>query len=288
VGAATPTWKRWRNSISAAHSVIVSYENSVHGIAHSNGVVNAAVCTDCHGSHDLHRSTNPQSKLYWQNIPATCGKCHDNVRQTYIRSIHGKAVAQGMRDAPVCTIATANTRSGGETGIVPGFAGQHSRDVRPMPCRATHRHAIPAAAECVHHLYPKLSRSGLAGRQPDRGQLRVLSRRPRHPARHDPLSTINPNNLPQTCGKCHPGIGTRLSAEFFRIHAPPGAAEGKPWIVNFISRLYIALIALTIGGMAMFVAGLPAQDTRPHSRRESRRGRGTAVDRSWRASSISC
>ena len=65
----------------------------------------------------------------------------------------------------------------------------------------------------------------------------------------DARSTINTNNLPQTCGKCHPGIGTRLSAEFFRIHAPPGAAEGKPWIVNFISRLYVVLIVATIGGM---------------------------------------
>ena len=58
----------------------------------------------------------------------------------------------------------------------------------------------------------------------------------------DSRSTINPQNLPETCGKCHPGIGTRLSAEFFRIHAPLGAAEGKPWIVNFISWFYIALI----------------------------------------------
>ena len=68
----------------------------------------------------------------------------------------------------------------------------------------------------------------------------------------DPRSTINPQNLPTTCGKCHPGIGTRLGAEFFRIHAPPGAAEGKPWIVNFITWLYIALIVMTIGGMGTF------------------------------------
>ena len=41
----------------------------------------------------------------------------------------------------------------------------------------------------------------------------------------DPLSTVNPSELPQTCGKCHPGIGTRLGAEFFKVHAPAGRAR---------------------------------------------------------------
>jgi cytochrome b subunit of formate dehydrogenase len=85
------------------------------------------------------------------------------------------------------------------------------------------------------------------------------------PAR-DARSTINTNNLPQTCGKCHPGIGTRLSAEFFKIHAPPGAAEGKPWIVNFISRLYVVLIVVTIGGMATFNLLDYLRKTRTHVR----------------------
>jgi cytochrome b subunit of formate dehydrogenase len=65
----------------------------------------------------------------------------------------------------------------------------------------------------------------------------------------DPQSPVNKLNLPRTCGKCHPNIGTRLAETDFRIHAPPGAADGKPWIVNFIARAYIALIILIIGGM---------------------------------------
>jgi cytochrome b subunit of formate dehydrogenase len=82
----------------------------------------------------------------------------------------------------------------------------------------------------------------------------------------NPLSTINPKNLPQTCGKCHPGIGTRLSAEFFRIHAPPGPAEGKPWLVNFVSRIYIFLIVAVIGGMLVHNAADYLRKTREHVR----------------------
>jgi len=56
-------------------SPIMSYDKSVHGIALlEKKQMNAAVCTDCHGSHDLHKSTNPASKLNWQNTPSTCGK----------------------------------------------------------------------------------------------------------------------------------------------------------------------------------------------------------------------
>ena len=70
----------------------------------------------------------------------------------------------------------------------------------------------------------------------------------------DPMSSVNPRELPQTCGRCHPGIGTRLAAEFFKIHAPKGPREDKPWVVNLVSIAYIALIVATIGGMWLFVA----------------------------------
>ncbi len=231
-------------------AVIVSYDKSVHGLAHSNGVANAAVCSDCHGTHDLHRSTNPESKLYWQTIPATCGKCHDNVRQTYSRSIHGKAVAQGLRDAPVCTDchgehtiqAVKLAASRVSPANIPETCGQ---------CHAAQR--IVTQYQLPPNVFTTYIQSfhGLALQG---GNLTAANCASCHGV-HDILpgsdarSMINTNNLPQTCGKCHPGIGTRLSAEFFRIHAPPGAAEGKPWIVNFISRLYVVLIVATIGGM---------------------------------------
>jgi hypothetical protein len=42
-------------------AVVVTYDKGVHGLAHSNGVVNAAVCTDCHGNHRL-----PQRRCKWK------------------------------------------------------------------------------------------------------------------------------------------------------------------------------------------------------------------------------
>ena len=231
-------------------AVVVSYDKSVHGLAHSNGVANAAVCSDCHGTHDLHRSTNPQSKLYWQTIPATCGKCHDNVRQTYSRSIHGTAVAQGVRDAPVCTdchgehtiqaVKLASSRV--SPANIPETCGQCHAAQRIVTQYRLPPNVFATYIQSFHGLALQGGNLTAANCASCHGVHDIL------PA-SDPLSTINTNNLPETCGKCHPGIGTRLSAEFFRIHAPPGAGEGKPWIVNFISRLYIVIIVATIGGM---------------------------------------
>jgi len=237
------------------HAVVVTYENSVHGIAHSNGVINAAVCTDCHGSHNLHRSTNPQSKLYWQNIPSTCGKCHENVLQTYSRSVHGTAVAQGIRDAPVCTdchgehtiAAVKLAASRVSPANIPETCGQCHAAQRIVTQYRLPPNVFTTYIQSFHGLALQGGNLTAANCASCHGVHDIL------PA-SDPLSTINTNNLPQTCGKCHPGIGTRLSAEFFKIHAPPGAAEGKPWIVNFVSWFYIILITLTIGGMGLFVA----------------------------------
>jgi len=209
-------------------SPIVSYEKSVHGLALlEKKEMNAAVCTDCHGSHDLHKSTNPVSKLYWQHVPDTCGKCHENVEQTYMRSVHGSAVKRGARDAPVCTdchgehtiAAVKLATSRVAPANIPETCGQ---------CHAAQR--IVAQYQLPPNVFTTYVQSfhGLAMQG---GNVTAASCASCHGVHDilpssDPRSTINPQNLPQTCGKCHPGIGTRLGKEFFRIHAPPGAAPG--------------------------------------------------------------
>lgn len=235
---------------------VASYETSVHGIALlTKQAQTAAVCTDCHGSHDLHRSTNPASKLYWRNVPVTCGKCHENVERTYIHSVHGKALTEGVRDTPVCTDCH------GEHAIsavkMPG--SRVSPENVPETCAQCHaarrivtQYKLPpdvmsTYTQSFHGLALKGGNPTVANCASCHGVHDILPS-------SDPLSSVNPQDLPQTCGKCHPGIGTRLAAEFFKVHAPPGRHDDKPWIVNFVSLVYIIIIIATIGGMALFVA----------------------------------
>ena len=237
------------------HNPGLSFEKSVHGIALlEKGEMNAANCADCHGSHDLHRSTNPSSKLNWKNVPSTCGKCHENVDQTYLRSVHGKAVKAGVRDAPVCTdchgehsitaVKLANSRV--SSANIPETCNQCHAAQRIVTQYRLPPNVSATYAQSFHGLELKGGSPTAANCASCHGVHDILPS-------SDSRSTINPANLPQTCGKCHPGIGDRMSADFFRVHAPPGAAEGKPWLVNLVSWAYIALILLTIGGMAGFI-----------------------------------
>jgi len=81
--------------------------DSVHAAAQASGIRQAAVCTDCHGSHDVHQWTNtithkllPAARL---NIPTTCAKCHNAIYQKYQTSVHGAALTEESNtDVPTC------------------------------------------------------------------------------------------------------------------------------------------------------------------------------------------
>ena len=81
----------------------LSYQESVHGKAIAAGSDGAAVCTDCHGAHEILAAGDARSSIFKFNVPATCAKCHKNVEKEFSESIHGEAMARGNWLAPVCT-----------------------------------------------------------------------------------------------------------------------------------------------------------------------------------------
>ena len=82
---------------------LLNFEKSVHGAAIMKGKSGAAGCVDCHGVHDLTKTTNPNSRINHKNVPNVCGKCHVSIAQEYKSSIHGVALAKGSVDVPACT-----------------------------------------------------------------------------------------------------------------------------------------------------------------------------------------
>ena len=82
-------------------SVYPLYMDSIHGFALSKeGLLVAANCQSCHGSHHILSHNNPLSPTYKTNIPKTCGSCHAKINADYEEGIHGKAVAAGDLKAP--------------------------------------------------------------------------------------------------------------------------------------------------------------------------------------------
>ena len=61
--------------------------SGAHQIFMDAGIKEAAVCSDCHGAHEVDSLTPPRS-----NIPQTCERCHSEIYQEYQESVHGSAL----------------------------------------------------------------------------------------------------------------------------------------------------------------------------------------------------
>ncbi len=55
---------------------VEAFKESFHGVALEYGVVRAANCVSCHGSHYILPSRDPISPIHPENLAKTCGKCH--------------------------------------------------------------------------------------------------------------------------------------------------------------------------------------------------------------------
>ena len=97
------------------------YKTSVHGIKWAKGDAKVAVCTDCHGVHDLRSPSDPRSKVHPTNIATTCSHCHADAEYMkpygiktdqfakYEQSVHHEAMmVRGDLSAPTCTTCHGN------------------------------------------------------------------------------------------------------------------------------------------------------------------------------------
>jgi len=62
-----------------------SYLTSYHGKAAHLGYAEAAVCSSCHGAHDILPPEDPASRVAEANLVATCGACHEGVNANFIQ-----------------------------------------------------------------------------------------------------------------------------------------------------------------------------------------------------------
>ncbi len=229
------------------------YESSVHGKASLGGIYVAATCNDCHSTggsaHSILPPGSPDSPINHFNIPHTCGKCHRSIERDYWEGIHGKLTARGETDSPVCT------HCHGEHGIIPTTDPRspvnpiHIAEATCSPCHESaylnQKYGAPTGRlksfiDSYHGLKSKAGDITVANCASCHGAHRIL------PA-SDSTSSINPANLQQTCGRCHPGISKEMALT--DIHTPPGVAH-TPVAVIF-QKIYLVAIFVIIGLMVI-------------------------------------
>jgi cytochrome b subunit of formate dehydrogenase len=232
--------------------MVVSYGLSVHGHAVAAGSEKAAVCTDCHGTHEILDATDAKSPIFKFNVPTTCGQCHDAVSKEFKQSIHGQAIAKGNWQAPVCTDCHGIHSIKSHLDPTSPVAAQNLAQATCARChegmRLTQEFGVEGRRETTY----LASYHGLAARGGSQVVANCASCHGVHnilPS-SDPRSTINHANLARTCGQCHPGVTEKFTAAKVHVDAPLSADVGSK-AIRWIRRFYLSMIFAVIGGMLL-------------------------------------
>jgi predicted CXXCH cytochrome family protein len=179
--------------------------DSIHGFALSKeGLLVAANCQSCHGSHGILSHDDPKSPTYKANIPKTCGACHAKINDDYQVGAHGHAVASGKLKAPVCTDChTAH-------GILQPTESEFRTQSTPI-CGSCHKDKLSTYHDTFHSQLGSLGGYVETARCWDCHGAHEI-----YPA-SDPRSPVNKANLVKTCGRCH--AGANLSFVQYQPHA---------------------------------------------------------------------
>ena len=229
-----------------------SYEQSVHGRAVANGSAKAAVCTDCHGVHEIRRASDSKSSIFKFNVPETCAKCHKPVETEFMQSIHGQAIARGNSQAPVCTDCHGIHSIKSHLDPSSPVSGQNLAKVTCARCHEGVRLSQEFGVEggrtstylaSYHGLASRLGSNVVANCASCHGSHNILPS-------SDPRSTINQANLVKTCGQCHPGVTEKFVVGKVHVDAPLSADIGSK-AIRWIRSFYISMIFAVIGGMVL-------------------------------------
>jgi predicted CXXCH cytochrome family protein len=222
------------------------FDKGIHGQALRKRDIYAPTCSECHGTHNILRPTNPESYTYKMNIPVLCGKCHregapvarayniseHNILENYTQSIHGV----GLFKKGLIVSATCNDCHGNHL-ILPHTNPNSSISLNKIArtCMVCHSRieqvhtqvirgelweekpgAIPACTDC--HPPHKVSRQNIVITISDRACLRCHAKQNLFKvADGDSISMHMDKNILDNsihkeipCVKCHSDVSTGM------------------------------------------------------------------------------
>lgn len=205
------------------------YMDSIHGRAVAqSGLLVAANCSSCHGSHNILPKSDPASKVYRTTIPTTCGSCHAGVLSQYLGSAHSVEGKAGNSGVPVCS----DCHTAHEIARVEREAWK-LEIIRE--CGLCHEESLRTYRDTFHGQITGLGFTRVARCSDCHGAHDIL------PA-SDGKSSVSATNRVATCQKCHPQA--TVSFARFSPHADPKNRErnaGLYYSARFMNLLLIGV-----------------------------------------------
>ncbi|MBF0197024.1 MAG: hypothetical protein HQL32_04910 [Planctomycetes bacterium] len=221
------------------------FKNSIHHKSRFDKK-RGANCVDCHGAHGIQHSSFQNSKTNHTQVPSLCKGCHEEETEEYLKSSHWMMAKKGFVESPVCTNCHSNH----------GVHGSKEEISRTSATNASSTCIECHGSESIIRKFRlgdnkvesfNASYHGLSNKLGDKKVAHCASCHESHKVlpSSDLQSSVHPQQLAVTCGKCHEGLDD--SALTGKIHSV--GEEDEHVVVGLARYIYIILIILTIGGM---------------------------------------
>lgn len=198
---------------------MTNFLDGIHGQAFTRKDKNAPSCSECHGTHQIIPSTDPQSPTYKMNIPVLCGKCHRegapvarayniserNILENYSQGIHGR----GLFNAGLIVTATCNDCHGNHL-ILPHTNSRSSISQKNIASTCMKCHAR------IEDVHTKIINRELWEKKP--GAIPACT--DCHPPHKVEMQNLVENISDRTCLKCHeqPGVHKTVDGQQVSLH----------------------------------------------------------------------
>ena len=227
-------------------------QDSIHAQAALAGKLEAPVCTDCHGAHDVHSPHVPRSK-----ISDTCGQCHSKVNQAYLSSVHGGALIQESNlDVPVCTDCHGvhniqDPRTAQFRVKSPDLCAECHADPKVMGKYGLSTDVYSLYQTSWHGVDLKVYKANWPTIWHDSAVCTDCHGVHDIRKTNDPMSLVNPVNLLSTCQKCHPGAGANWTQAWTGHNRI--SFERTP-ILFYVDSFYSTFVPLVLWGSILYVS----------------------------------
>lgn len=225
--------------------------DSVHQESLADGNLNAAVCTDCHGAHNVTVPDEPRTR-----IPQTCERCHSEIYSLYEESVHGEAlIGEGNPDVPTCIDCHGVHNVEGPSNspfrlFSPQICAKCHTDPELMDKYGLTTDVLDTYVSDFHGTTVVIFEKIAPGQETNKPV--CIDCHGVHDMRRtdDPESTVIKENLLSTCQRCHPDATTNFSSSWLSHYRP--SPEHNP-VVYYVNMFYQILIPTLLGGMTLFV-----------------------------------
>ena len=236
-----------------------TYLGSRHARALTEGNGEAAICSDCHGHHNIEEVGAGQIGLTLRPAVYSCSQCHEEEFVAYQQSVHGRPLLeQGDPNMPACVDCHGVHNIAGAT--TPEFRRQS-----PYLCATCH---ADEALMREYGLSTQIMDSYVSDFHGTTAHLfpfeegKVLNQAVCHDCHgvHDIRSTIDPyssimhENLLDTCRKCHTEAMVNFPDAWLG-HYKPSPFRNPPvfWTEIFFTGLTVVVMAGLIGHIVLDV-----------------------------------